>query len=168
MADVTLDKATLQKKITTWKIVLFAVIIIAAGLLAWVIVVQVKKYKQNKLAKSNTGTGTNTNTGINTNTNTGVMSPPANNSGSGGSGGGAPPAQTNISSEDLNSASTIKSIQHMLNVIIARQPGQPLLAEDGILGPLTKAALISVNSTFYPLTQNALLQLSTMAADANQ
>jgi hypothetical protein len=178
MADTTLDKATLQSKITRWKIVLWAVIIIAAALLTYLAIKFLTRNNGKPAFIQNGAPPIQSNSATN--------NPPIQQYGNGPSyiQGGFPPAnptnenwtsslQTAVSNAggtqtqgtDPNSHDNIKGVQHMLNTIIQRQPGQALLVEDGIMGPLTEAALKSVNPSFYPLTSNVILQLSMMAAD---
>lgn len=139
---ITTKKAALIDKAKTWKKVLIvAIILVIAGLLTWLIIVQVKKYKQDKL-KNAPANNTNKN-------------PPANNSNS-----SSAPAQYNppgntpfTISSSLTDPSTIKMVQYAINNI---DPTAKLTV-DGVMGPLTQAAL--TKNGYWPLTTDSLQQI---------
>jgi hypothetical protein len=149
---VTADKMALINKSRTWKIVLWAVILIAAVLVTWLVIVEYKKYKLKKANQANLG---------------------------GQQGGGASSAQpftapipkyvwtpetTNSSpTYDTSSPDVIKTVQKLINQITP----SAVLVVDGIMGPKTEAALKAIDPTYYPITENVIMGLTAKAAAFN-
>lgn len=126
----TTKDIALKKKKKLKMIFLIMIIVVAALLITWGIVKLVKKRKQDKILNGETNTTNN---------------PPIGGEGSPGSGGSG-----------INTPGNIKAVQAAIN----KKYPEAKLEEDGVLGPLTKAAIIKYfGASSFPLTQDSLTKI---------
>ncbi len=162
------SKLEMIKKSTGWRIAFWAILIVAAALLTWLVIAQVNKYKQEKILKDaekkaleDAAANQNTNTGNNSqNNNTGANNSPGRPS--------APPGAVLNDDMPLKIGSigpNVKALQLLLNQISG--PGKPVTNQRGLFDDQTyKAVLSQAGTKFYPVTLENFQKINTLAASA--